>query len=70
MFTQRSSVSISFAGSFPFGGISKDSYRTASINKLPSASLGTMAGPESPPCSNPIRLSTNRPAWSLAVVLL
>ena len=40
------------SGNRPAGGISTPSYRNASIKGLCSGLPGTMAGPESPPCSN------------------
>ncbi|QDU96603.1 hypothetical protein Pla8534_44240 [Lignipirellula cremea] len=52
---QASKSLMTESASFPFGGISNSSYRSALRSRLCSACFGTMAGPLSPPRSKPAR---------------
>ncbi len=59
--TQRSKSPITASGSFPLGGISIPSCRSASSSRLSSGFPPTIAGPESPPFVKPSRVSTRSP---------
>ena len=64
-FTHSSSSAISADGRFSFGGIwcSSSLQRTILMSRLSSGLPTTIAGPESPPCSQPLFESSVRPPF-------
>ena len=66
MLTHLTKSAITSSGSFPDGGISYDSNRSASMIKLPSTSPGTIACPDSPPSRIRSRESRTRPPFTFS----